>query len=62
MNRIALVIGNGLYADGGALDNLPTDAVAIAARVSRIGFSGITPNGDDFDCDLADQPPLSGPG
>ena len=39
--RVALVIGNAAYREGGALRNPPNDAKDIAAALTRIGFSGV---------------------
>lgn len=37
--RVALVIGNGAYRDGGALRNPPRDAAAMAAALRGLGFA-----------------------
>lgn len=52
MKRIALVIGNSAYQHGGILRNPPNDAKAIAAALTRIGFSGVAPHDADFTFDL----------
>jgi uncharacterized caspase-like protein len=41
-NKIALVIGNGAYAHASRLENPANDARAIAATLTRIGFSGLS--------------------
>lgn len=52
--RIALVVGNGRYGEGnGILENAPNDARAVAEALSRIGFSGVRADGDDFSVDLS---------
>ena len=54
VRRIALVIGNGRYtAEKDVLDNPPNDAKAIAKALTRIGFYGVKPNGDDFAVNFA---------
>jgi Caspase domain len=40
--RVALVIGNGKYANGGRLPNPKNDADKFAATLKRIGFSTVT--------------------
>ena len=40
--KIALVIGNGAYAHASRLENPANDARAIAATLTRIGFSGVS--------------------
>ena len=39
--RVALVIGNAAYREGGALNNPPNDAEDIAKALTRIGFTGV---------------------
>ncbi len=46
--RVALVIGNGAYAHASMLANPGNDARGIAAALTRIGFSGIAPAGQDY--------------
>ncbi len=46
--RVALVIGNGLYAHASVLANPGNDARGMAAALTRIGFSGVSPDGQDF--------------
>ena len=54
VRRIALVIGNGRYtAEKDVLDNPANDAKAIAKALTRIGFYGVKPNGDDFAVNFA---------
>ena len=54
VRRIALVIGNGRYtAEKDVLENPPNDAKAIAKALTRIGFYGVKPNGDDFAVNFA---------
>ena len=51
--RIALVIGNSRYEPHAAnLLNPGNDARAIASSLGRLGFSGVKPEGEDFEVDF----------
>ena len=52
--RIALIIGNGRYANVAALPNPPNDARAVASRLRDIGFD--VTEGTDLDCRRHEAP------